>query len=286
MKPIVETLEPGPDESFLSYDVQWRSMEDYIGWHLHPEYEITYWEKARGALYVGDNVLDVSSGDLFLIGPNLPICYSEDEHLEDKFRSMTVVFDPEMAFGSILERPELQGVDTLLKASTRGLKFPAVNDPQCIESLNHAVNGEGITRYTGLLHTLARLSVNPVNAPLVSEGFYTDEAEFDARRMSEIVGYVKRNLANDIVQGALADALGMTPSSFSRFFRNATGRTFISFVNLIRISEACKLLNYTDDDITNIAFSCGYSNLSNFNRHFKELRGMTPTEYRELHRKL
>lgn len=283
MKPIVETLQYGRNRSFFSAGVKWRDMQGYIGWHLHPEYEITYWSHGRGSLFVGDNIVEVTGGDLFLIGPNIPICYSEDEHPEEEFGSLTVVFDPAKIFGEILTLPELHNVNQLLKLGKRGLKFPAVDDGSSIEHLTNAVHGKGITRYTGLLHTLDRLSQKPLNQELVSAGFLVDDAEFDARRMSKIVGHVKNNLASDIVQSDLAAELGMTASSFSRFFKNATGRTFVSFVNMIRISEACKLLIYTDEDITSIAFSCGYSNLSNFNRHFRDIRGMTPTQYRNQH---
>lgn len=81
----------------------------------------------------------------------------------------------------------------------------------------------------------------------------------------------------------VADLARTAPQSFSRFFRGATGRTFVSFVNELRIEEACKQLASTTNDIIDIAYECGYGNLSNFNRRFSQIQKCTPSEYRKKH---
>jgi AraC-like DNA-binding protein len=87
-------------------------------------------------------------------------------------------------------------------------------------------------------------------------------------------------MAGDISQAEIAAALGMTSPAFSRFFKTAMGQTFVNFVNILRINEACRLLSGAQP-ITEIAMECGYQNISNFNRQFLALRGINPTEYRQ-----
>ena len=121
---------------------------------------------------------------------------------------------------------------------------------------------------------------------LTSKLFVNDTQDFHGGRIRKVLDYVKANLREDIKQSEVADIVAMTPQGFSRFFRATTGRTFVSFVNVMRIMEACRLLASTDEDIINIAFQCGYSNLSNFNRRFAELKQTTPSEYRLQHSRL
>ena len=78
---------------------------------------------------------------------------------------------------------------------------------------------------------------------------------------------------------------GMTEATFSRNFHAVTGHSFVEFLTRIRIGEACGMLYATDDQIIAIAQMTGFNNLANFNRHFQKLKGMTPSEYRDIARK-
>ena len=79
----------------------------------------------------------------------------------------------------------------------------------------------------------------------------------------------------------LAAALaGMSTSSFCRYFRRVTGKTFVEFVNELRVGRACRLLTESERPVTEIAYTVGFGSLSNFNRRFRELRGMNPRAYR------
>ena len=72
---------------------------------------------------------------------------------------------------------------------------------------------------------------------------------------------------------------GLSDGAFSRFFRLHSGRTFPTFVNQLRIGRACRLLAESGNKITDIAFACGFTNLSNFNRQFQRIKAMTPREF-------
>ena len=83
-------------------------------------------------------------------------------------------------------------------------------------------------------------------------------------------------------QEEVAEHLGMTTTYFSRFFKQATGRGFVEFVNRLRVSKSCELLSKSDKPVTDVCFESGFSNISNFNRRFQQLKGMTPSGYRKL----
>jgi transcriptional regulator GlxA family with amidase domain len=121
---------------------------------------------------------------------------------------------------------------------------------------------------------------------LVEDHGWHYHPEFHGGRMTRIVDYVRDKLGEEIKQTDVAELVAMTPQGFSRFFRATTGRTFVSFVNVMRITQACKLLVNTRGDITDIAFECCYGNLSNFNRRFQELKHTTPRDYRAQHGRL
>ena len=77
-----------------------------------------------------------------------------------------------------------------------------------------------------------------------------------------------------------AEIINMSVTAFSRFFKKSTGKTFISYVNAIRIGWACKLLIESDMNVAQISYEVGFNNLSNFNRRFYERHHFNPREYR------
>lgn len=104
-------------------------------------------------------------------------------------------------------------------------------------------------------------------------------------QIQKITRFVLTHIQEPIIQTTAAELLNMSPTVFSRFFKNQTGMTFVSFVNRVRIAKAANMLVSTDLNIKKIAQHCGYSNLSNFNRHFLDIKSSNPKKYRSLHKK-
>jgi transcriptional regulator GlxA family with amidase domain len=86
-------------------------------------------------------------------------------------------------------------------------------------------------------------------------------------------------------QQQLADLVGMSPGSFSRFFHQRTGHTISEYIVDIRLGHAARMLVDTDKTISEICYACGFGNLSNFNRTFKSKRHSTPREFRAIYKK-
>lgn len=105
-------------------------------------------------------------------------------------------------------------------------------------------------------------------------------------RMARIIDCIEARCDDQFSLKDAARFAGLTPSSFARFFRKMTGRTFVDFRNACRIRNACRFLTETDHSILEIALASGFQNLSNFNRQFRKSLGMPPREYRKLRQRL
>ena len=91
-----------------------------------------------------------------------------------------------------------------------------------------------------------------------------------------------RNFDNEISLTEVAAVANMATTTFCNFFKNHYRVTFVEYLNEIRVGHACKLLNDPNKNIVEAAYECGFNNLANFNRQFKKLKKMTPTEYRKM----
>lgn len=104
---------------------------------------------------------------------------------------------------------------------------------------------------------------------------------YQNEQIREVTQYVISRIGENFQQADVAALLQMSPAAFSRFFKNTTGVTFVSFVNTLRIAKACKELVETNNPIHEIAARCGFHNLSNFNRRFQEIKEMSPRAFRK-----
>lgn len=109
------------------------------------------------------------------------------------------------------------------------------------------------------------------------------ESENDAR-MREIMQYVLANLDQEISLNELADRMFVSTSTLSRIFKKNTGVYFADYVMQLRVKTALGLLKYSEQNMTQIAMTAGFSNSASFNRAFRKVMGETPTEYREKYR--
>lgn len=286
MDPKYEAIELEGDSVIKTFPVQCALLQDNHSWHYHPECELTYIIRGEGTRFIGDSVQSFGPGDLIFAGANLPHCWiNDDTDNSDPNRNQLLVLQfKHDCFGpDFLISPDAQALLDLFEQAKRGLKITGEGVPEIAAALEQLQKETGLTRLTTFVRVLDLLSRALDAQALTSELYVNDTRDFHGGRMGKVMAYVKENLAEDIKQSEVAELVAMTPQGFSRFFRATTGRTFVSFVNVMRIMEACRLLVNTDEDIIDIAFACGYANLSNFNRRFAELKETTPREYRNQH---
>ena len=93
--------------------------------------------------------------------------------------------------------------------------------------------------------------------------------------------YLNTNFDKDVTLAEAAKIALMTEVAFSRFFKTRTGKTFVDTINEITLGHASRMLIETTQNITEIAYNCGFNNMSNFNRIFKKKKPCTQKEFRE-----
>jgi AraC-like DNA-binding protein len=140
-------------------------------------------------------------------------------------------------------------------------------------------------RLIGLLTILDIMSnrsdIKYLSSPDYSPGIINSE---DKYRMEIIFRYVIKNFPGKIQLEEIASLVNLTPQSFCRFFKSRTTKVFSSFVNEVRIGNSCKMLIENKYNISQVSYLSGFNYLSNFNRQFKRIKGMTPSEYQDKYR--
>ena len=135
------------------------------------------------------------------------------------------------------------------------------------------------------LSILYELSLYDDARVLASSSFAKIENFSDSRRIQKVQKYISEHYREDIRLNQLSDMVGMTPVSFSRFFRLRTGKTLSDYIIDIRLGFATRLLVDSSRTVAEICYDCGFNNLSNFNRMFKRKKNCSPKEFRDSYRK-
>jgi AraC-like DNA-binding protein len=279
-KPAFENVQLEADESIRVLQYSCPAFQSNHTWHFHPQYEISLILKGSGKRFIGDHIGTFYPGDLLLIGPNIPHCWiSDDQQTENEM--LVVQFDPLFLGEPFYSIPEARAIKSLLTATRRALLFSQESlGGDARQWLENIRSHTGLARIAHFLLLFQALSQCEQEA-LASDDYVVEQSVRGVDRLTNAINYVKNHLHEEIKQPDVAKLVNMAPQSFSRFFRAQTGRTFVSFVNEVRITEACHLLATTDRDILDIALSCGYANISHFNRKFLENRKLTPSRFRE-----
>jgi AraC-like DNA-binding protein len=281
MKPAFEQTPQRPWESFHFEEL--RSSSYNATWHFHPEYQITLVLKSHGYRLVGDNIAPLTPGDLVLIGSNLPHVWHQDQtssRSPDAVHAIVVRFLDTFLGQPFLRIPEMIPVQRLLRRARRGLQVTGRTRDRVAERLVRLGNVHGLDRIAGLLSILAILAESRELTPIASAGFVPVLERDDQNRVERVIAFINDHLAEPIDRDALAANAHLSPSAFSRFFKVRTGKSLPQYINELRVGRACRLLADEHSKIVDIALQCGFNNLANFNRRFREITGLNPSDYR------
>jgi AraC-like DNA-binding protein len=280
-QPVYEPIVPLATECFI-----WRT-DDYplswSVWNAHPECEIHLIKSAGGTCHIGDFIGGFDPGDLFIVGRGLPHNWVTPLKPRDRIenRDVIVQFDEDRILAAANLMPELTDLRSFFLRARRGIAFNGEARTQGAEIMEAMGKADGIERLSLFLTLLAILSKSAETALLSSEGFSLHTNPSTNQTVREVLAWISANYQNDIRIEQPAALIGMTGTSFSRFFKRNTGTTFSNYLIELRMGKASELLLRSDLPITTIAAEAGYDNLSNFNLSFKKSRGMTPTGYRK-----
>lgn len=251
-------------------------------WHYHQEIEIVLCDGGFGKKFVGNHVSDYSEGDLAILGSNLPHWYCADDacYQHQKPASIVIHFLVDCFGKDFFESEEMTEIKYFLKTANLGIEFYGETRTKIQEKIQSLLNADKVARMLGLIEILHLMSTTK-EYQFLSENAIVGVSKKDSERMNEVFNYVIKNFKNDINLSEIANKTRFSEAAFCRYFKLRTQKTFVEFVNEIRIEYACKLLAENDLNILEICYESGFKNLSNFNRQFRKYTNNNPKTYRK-----
>lgn len=268
------------NDCFLVFDRE--KYEFNFPIHFHPEYEINFIYNAKGAKRtIGDHIGEIDDYELVMIGPN--IYHGWENHKNDRTKvihEITIQFPRNLFDPEILDKNILKPIKELFKSSNQGILFSKETTKRVESRLNLISKKSGFDNFLEFQSLLYDLAISR-NKKILSNMSFEEQNDFhNSQRIEKIYNYIKANYNQKIRVEDVASSINMTIVSFSRLIKQRTGKTFIEFVNELRLGYATRKLIETNESITEICFNCGFNNISNFNRIFKKKQNCTPSEFR------
>jgi AraC-like DNA-binding protein len=253
--------------------------------HLHEIFELNFVVGASGCRrVVGDSSEVIGNLDLVLItSPDLEHVWEQYECKSEDIHEVTVQFhlNFESPTSPFKTNPYKSIYNMLIRAK-QGLAFP----DEAIMTVYHRLVrlskiGEGFLAVQELFSILYELSKFDNARELASSAFAKVEVASDSKRIMKVKNYIDQHYKDEMSLEQLASLVGMTPTAFSRYFKQHTGKNLSEYIVDIRLGHAARQLIDTTDSISEICWSTGFNTLSNFNRLFRKRKGCNPTEFRE-----
>lgn len=278
---------PPLSSSDCFYIVERRKHEFNYPIHRHKELEINFVEGGAGAQrVVGDSVETIGDLDLAIIGSeDLEHAWNQGQCKSREIREITIQFDKSLLPEGLLSRNQFASIKTMLTKAKNGIAFPPETIVKAYYYLDRLAVTEGsFEQLIMMLNLLYTLSQNKYKV-LASTTFARKDKGEESRRIEKVKEFVTENCDRNLTLNEIAGVAGMSPSSFSRFFKTVTGKTLTAYILEIRLGVAARDLVNTANTISEICYSSGFNNISNFNRLFKRSKGITPKEFRQLYKK-
>jgi AraC-like DNA-binding protein len=257
--------------------------------HRHDEIQLTWIQKGEGTLVVDNNMYTFGPNQIYYIGTNQPHVFKSDPiyfvaKSIRKVQSLTIHFNPQGNLKGLFDLEEMQSIHSFLQKRNKGFIIPEESVSDIAHKMQLVSKNKGIEQLAYFIDLLKKFISIPKLKELSNLSGLSSVSEYDGIRLSNIYNFILANHDKQITLDDVAKQAHMTPQAFCRYFKKRTLHTFVSFLNEVRINEACKKLTTSDLDsvsISNIAYNCGFNTITNFNRVFKSVIGKSPSDYLE-----
>lgn len=276
-----------PHKSFIYY----KENNPFTPWHHHPEYELCLITKGKGKRMIGDNIDRFENNDLVFIGAYTPHeCLCDPEYFDhpDGFQGEGIViqFVYEFLGDRFFMVPENNNLYKFIIESSRGYVFRGKAKKQITNIMIEMQEMNDIERFYALF-TIFRIFATTneydiLSSPAFNGPFWLD----DYSPMHKAIKYIMQNFQRNLNITDLLKITNMSNTSFYKTFKKTYRMPFKNYLLNIRVGYACKLLTEESQNISGVAYQSGFGNISNFNRQFKKIKGITPSEYQEQIKKI
>lgn len=281
MKPHFHKVPAQLESSFsIRHDTSFGSL-----WHYHPELELHYLVRGEGVRFIGDNISNFSSGEIILLGENVPHKWhcGEGESPEDAscgVEAIVIHFSANFMGNDMLSLPETRLLPLLFEKAKNGMAIVGETHEKLIPLIEGASKAENLDRLIAMLSILKILSETKEFYPIARDQSFYQSDKYETERLNKVCTYTMANYSKPITLEQIAAITNLTTTSFCRYFKLMTNKTYYDFLTEIRISHACRFLIEDKISIDQIADKCGFYNISNFYRQFKKIIGVTPLTYK------
>ena len=287
MKPLFHKVPGKPQNSFsIRHDVK-PNFETI--WHYHPEFELHYIVKGEGVRFIGDAIGNFSAGEMILLGENVPHTWRcKEDYFENNpalnVEAVVMHFLPDCLGNHFLQLPEAYLIIKLFEKAKAGMMVTGETKEKVAYLMFKILEASDLDRIILLLTILNTLGQTTEYTPITTaQGFYQSN-EMEVMRLNNVCTYTLTNYKKDITLSEIAAISNLSVTSFCRYFKLMTKKTYYNFLLEIRISHACRDLVEGKLPTEVICFDCGFNNVTNFYRLFKKVTGLTPLEYKRKYR--
>jgi len=255
--------------------------------HRHQEIQLMWIQQGEGTLIADNNMHRFRSNEIYWLGANQPHLFkSEASYFHPKSKkkvtATAIFFNPSGQLSSFFDLPEINTLKRFLQQHSNGFKIPQENVSEIANKIGLLNKSNGVSQMIHFIDLLRSIAAIPSLLPLSMSTQPQNYSENEGLRISNIYNFIMQEYEKPITLEDAANKAHMTPHAFCRYFKKHTRHTFLSFLNEVRINEACKkLTNSNNETIANVAYSCGFNSITNFNRVFKRITNQSPSEYVE-----
>ncbi|WP_420399413.1 AraC family transcriptional regulator [Flagellimonas sp.] len=266
-----------PGENIIVQKDQGTAFYDKL--HQHEEIQISLIAQGSGKLIVGDSVHSFTSGNCFVIGSHIPHLFKSDQSI-DRVQMISIFFALDSFGNSFFKLREMEELQAFFSYAESGYKIQSQRDEVAFTMQGIQVKGH-FARFMTLLELLKTISGS--EGLRLSSFVHSKEISHDhGERLRVVFDFVMGNFDQKVDLETVARLAHMTPNAFCRFFKQRTNKTFFKFLSEIRIEHVCQLLNQNKDlSVVEAAHASGFNSISNFNKTFKDIKGINPTKYRK-----
>jgi AraC-like DNA-binding protein len=250
--------------------------------HYHEEFELNFIQNGNGAKRViGDHIEEIEDLELVLVGPNLQHGWFTHKLKGQPLHEITIQFHRDLFDDKFLHRNQMNVIRKMFEKSLKGILFSRETTEGIMPRIFALTEKHGFDSVLELLSILHDLSTSRNIRVLSNTTFNnTETISYNSRRVNTVMEYLNKNFHKDVSLSEVSKLIAMSEVAFSRFFKLRTGKTFVDTLNEVRLGHASRMLIDTTQSINEIAYRCGFNNMSNFNRIFKKKKNCTPKEFR------
>lgn len=249
--------------------------------HFHPTYEIYYLLSGKREFFIRDRTLVIQEGDVMIVSPN--VLHRTTNAAEPQHERLIVNIHRDLMLP--VQEGGKEALAPLLGADYRIVRF-SLQERLYADELARGIIGEVQRREPGFESfalTLAQQLLLLSLRRMAEKG--EEQAEYPSpmhERISAVVRHINEHYMEELSLQLLAERFFISPYYLSRFFKEATGFTFVEYVNSVRVKEAMKLLEETGLKASVIARKVGFGSVTHFGRVFRQVTGHPPLFYRKL----